>query len=164
MANTSSTASMVSSNDVNGTSVYGGDGNQIGHIDHLMIDKKSGNVAYAVMGFGGILGIGEDPIPWNALRYDITRDGFVTDITESQSQGAILLDLTEPADKSVLFDAYQLQGVFIGSGKGRGAHSDLALKRWSPWLPNLARIHIYRSSARPKLQDCTLINAAGKYT
>ena len=67
-----------------------GDGNQIGHFDHLMIDKKSGNVAYAVMGFGGFLGIGEDhhPIPWNALRYDITRDGFVTDITESQLQGA----------------------------------------------------------------------------
>ncbi len=88
--NDMSSASMVSSQDVNGTTVYGADGNDIGHIDHLMIDKKSGNVAYAVMGFGGFLGLGEEhhPVPWNALRYDTQRDGFITDITESQLQGA----------------------------------------------------------------------------
>ncbi|MFD2740538.1 PRC-barrel domain-containing protein [Sulfitobacter aestuarii] len=90
MTGTSSAASMVSSNDVNGTAVYGADGTQVGHIDHLMIDKKSGNVAYAVMGFGGFLGLGEDhhPVPWNALRYDPAREGFVTDITEAQLRDA----------------------------------------------------------------------------
>jgi sporulation protein YlmC with PRC-barrel domain len=90
MNDMSSSATLVSSSDVNGTTVYGTDGNQVGHIDHLMIDKESGHVAYAVMGFGGFLGLGEDhhPVPWNALRYDTSRDGFVTDITEAQLKGA----------------------------------------------------------------------------
>ena len=83
--------SMVSSTDVNGTEVYSSSsGEHVGEIDHLMIDKQSGKVAYAVMGFGGFLGMGEDhhPIPWGALRYDTGRGGFVTDITSDQLQGA----------------------------------------------------------------------------
>lgn len=86
----SHTASLVSSSDVNGTNVYGADGSEVGHIDHLMIDKESGKVAYAVMGFGGFLGMGEDhhPVPWDALRYDTSRHGFVTDITPEQLRGA----------------------------------------------------------------------------
>ncbi|SIN95255.1 PRC-barrel domain-containing protein [Vannielia litorea] len=85
-----STASLVSSSDVNGTAVYSRDGTHIGSIDHLMIDKQSGRVGWAVMGFGGFLGLGEDyyPIPWAALHYDTARDGFVTDITEEQVKGA----------------------------------------------------------------------------
>jgi len=81
---------LVSSDNVNGTDVYGRDGAHVGHIDHLMIDKVSGNVAYAVMGFGGFLGIGEEhhPIPWQKLRYDTTKDGYVTDLTEEQVRGA----------------------------------------------------------------------------
>ncbi len=90
MNDMSSAASLVSSGDVNGTVVFGTKGDEIGHIDHLMIDKKSGNVAYAVMGFGGFLGMGEDhhPIPWNALRYDPSREGYVTDIDADTLKGA----------------------------------------------------------------------------
>ncbi len=85
-----SPASLVSSEDVNGTTVFGRDGTKIGHIDHLMIDKKSGKVAYAVMGFGGILGLGEEhyPVPWSTLNYDPERDGFMTDIDAETIQGA----------------------------------------------------------------------------
>lgn len=81
---------LVSSSDVNGTAVYSRDGTHIGSIDHLMIDKQSGKVAYAVMGFGGFLGMGEEhhPIPWDKLHYDTGKDGFVTDITEAQVKGA----------------------------------------------------------------------------
>lgn len=81
---------LVSSDDVNGTDVYGRDGAHIGAIDHLMIDKASGKVAYAVMGFGGFLGIGEDhhPIPWNKLTYEPAQGGFVTDLTEAEVEGA----------------------------------------------------------------------------
>lgn len=84
------TNALVSSSDVNGTDVYGRDGSHIGSIDHLMIDKQSGKVAYAVMGFGGFLGLGEDyhPVPWNKLNYEPSRDGFVTDLTEEQVKGA----------------------------------------------------------------------------
>lgn len=90
MNDMSSTASLVSSDDVNGTVVYGTDGSEIGHIDHLMIDKTSGRVAYAVMGFGGFLGMGEDhhPVPWDALTYDTAREGFTTNIAPETVQGA----------------------------------------------------------------------------
>ena len=83
-------AALVSSDDVVGTAVHSRNGTEIGSIDHVMIDKVSGKIAYAVMGFGGFLGIGEDyhPIPWGALEYDTSLGGFVTDITEEQLQGA----------------------------------------------------------------------------
>lgn len=86
----STNASLVSSADVDGTEVYGRDGSHIGSIDHLMIDKQSGKVAYAVMGFGGFLGLGEDhhPIPWGRLNYDTAKGGFVTDVTEEEVSGA----------------------------------------------------------------------------
>ncbi len=82
--------SLVSSKDVNGTDVYGSDGSNIGTIDHLMIDKQSGKVAYAVMVFGGFLGLGEEHyyVPWAKLRYDTTKNGFVTEITEQEVKGA----------------------------------------------------------------------------
>jgi sporulation protein YlmC with PRC-barrel domain len=80
----------VSSEDVNGTEVYGTDGKNIGEIDHLIIDKVTGRVAYAVMSFGGFLGLGHShyPIPWSALRYDTSLGGFRTDITEQQLKDA----------------------------------------------------------------------------
>jgi sporulation protein YlmC with PRC-barrel domain len=81
---------LISSEDVNGTTVYGSDGKKIGEIDHLMIDKMSGRVAYAVISFGGFLGLGHShyPVPWGALKYDTTLGGFRTNITEQQLKDA----------------------------------------------------------------------------
>ncbi|WP_045390476.1 PRC-barrel domain-containing protein [Falsirhodobacter sp. alg1] len=80
----------ISSKDVDGTAVYSPSGDRLGHIDHLRIDKELGYVAYAVMGFGGFLGVGEGhhPVPWKKLRYDTSLNGYVTDITEEQLQKA----------------------------------------------------------------------------
>ena len=66
------TASLIGSDKVEGTAVYGPDEQKIGSIQRVMIDKVSGKVAYAVTSFGGFLGIGEDyyPIPWPTLKYD----------------------------------------------------------------------------------------------
>ncbi|AWB50617.1 photosystem reaction center subunit H (plasmid) [Gemmobacter aquarius] len=82
--------SLVSSDDVVGTEVYNTSGEHIGAIDHVMIDKISGKIAYAVMGFGGVLGIGEEhyPVPWAALRYEVSQGGFVTDVTPEQLENA----------------------------------------------------------------------------
>jgi sporulation protein YlmC with PRC-barrel domain len=82
--------SLISSEDVNGTEVYGPDGKNVGEIDHLMIDKVSGQVAYAVISFGGFLGLGHKhyPVPWSALTYDKSLGGFRTNITESQLKDA----------------------------------------------------------------------------
>ncbi|MDF0598380.1 PRC-barrel domain-containing protein [Psychromarinibacter halotolerans] len=84
------TTAIISSDRVNGTNVYARDGEKIGHIDHLMIDKSSGRVPYAVRHFGGFLGLGEEeyPVPWEKLTYDTAKDGYVTDITREQVEGA----------------------------------------------------------------------------
>lgn len=80
---------LVSSSDVTGTAVYSPHGDHVGDIDHVMIDKQSGRIGYAVMGFGGFLGIGADhvPVPWSKLRYDTRQGGYVTDITREQLEG-----------------------------------------------------------------------------
>jgi PRC-barrel domain len=59
-------------------------------IERVMIDKKSGRVSYAVLGFGGFLGIGDDhyPLPWQSLKYDTALGGYRTGITETQLKGA----------------------------------------------------------------------------
>jgi hypothetical protein len=82
--------SCIASEDVHGTEVYGRDRRNIGEIDHLIIDKVSGRVAYAVMSFGGFMGLGHShyPIPWGALTYDRSLDGFLTNITEQQLRDA----------------------------------------------------------------------------
>lgn len=82
--------SLVSSSDVNGTEVYSPDGTNVGTVDHLMIDKESGKVAYAVMAFGGFLGMGEDhtPVPWAKLNYDTAKSGFVSDVTPEEVKSA----------------------------------------------------------------------------
>jgi PRC-barrel domain len=81
---------LIESDRVEGTAVYDPAENHIGSIKRLMIDKMTGQVAYTVMSFGGILGIGEDEhtIPWNKLHYDSNLGGFRTDITEDQLRGA----------------------------------------------------------------------------
>ena len=84
------TASLIGSDKVEGTAVYGADDQKIGSIQRVMIDKISGKVAYAITSFGGFLGIGEDhyPLPWTKLRYDTALDGFKVDITEQQLRDA----------------------------------------------------------------------------
>ena len=54
------TTSLIGSDKVDGTAVYGSDQQKIGSIQRVMIDKVSGQVAYAVLSFGGFLGMGED--------------------------------------------------------------------------------------------------------
>jgi hypothetical protein len=81
---------LISSEDVEGTNVYDMEATKIGEVDHLMIDKISGRVTYAVMSFGGFLGLGHShyPIPWGALKYDTKLDGYVTGISEQQLKDA----------------------------------------------------------------------------
>jgi hypothetical protein len=84
------TGNLIGSDKVEGTAVYGADSQRIGSIERVMIDKISGKVAYAVLGFGGFLGIGDDhyPLPWQSLKYDTNLGGYVTGITDSELRGA----------------------------------------------------------------------------
>ncbi|PAY09614.1 hypothetical protein CK489_03185 [Bradyrhizobium sp. UFLA03-84] len=66
------TSSLIASDRVEGTAVYDASGKRIAKIEQLVIDKAGGRVAYAVLSFGGFLGIGADhyPIPWSMLDFD----------------------------------------------------------------------------------------------
>ena len=84
------TGTLIGSDKVEGTAVYGADGAEDRPIERVMIDKISGKVSYAVLSFGGFLGIGDDhyPLPWQSLKYDTDLGGYVTGITEAQLKGA----------------------------------------------------------------------------
>ncbi|MEJ8826565.1 PRC-barrel domain-containing protein [Variovorax humicola] len=81
---------VISSERVEGTNVYNVAGDKLGSIDDLMIDKQSGQVRYAVMEFGGFLGIDTDryPLPWNMLKYDTAKGGYVVPLDKRQIEGA----------------------------------------------------------------------------
>ena len=73
---------LIASNRVDGTAVYDRDGEKLGRIENFMVDKRSGQAEYAVMSFGGFLGIGHDhyPIPWSKLTYEPEQGGYVVDL------------------------------------------------------------------------------------
>lgn len=87
---TRETHSLIGSDKVEGTAVYRPNGDRIGKIARVMIGKQSGKVGYAVMSFGGFMGIGEDyyPLPWPNLKYDTRLDGYRIGVTEDQLKGA----------------------------------------------------------------------------
>ena len=87
---TTTSSDVISSDKVEGTSVYNNTGEKLGSIDDLMIDKRTGQVRYAVMKFGGFLGIDTDryPIPWNMLKYDTEKDGYVVPLDKSKLEKA----------------------------------------------------------------------------
>jgi hypothetical protein len=83
---TRETASLIGSDKVEGTAVYGADEQKIGEIERVMIEKIGGKVAFAVLSFGGFLGIGEDyyPVPWSTLTYDTRLGGYRTNLATQQ--------------------------------------------------------------------------------
>ncbi len=91
MTTSNDTSSVVISSDkVEGTTVYNPAGEKLGSIDDLMIDKLSGQIRYAVLEFGGFLGMGTDryPIPWNMLKYETGKDGYVVPLDKAKLDDA----------------------------------------------------------------------------
>ncbi len=84
------TTNLIASNKVEGTAVYNHKGEKLGKIENFMVGKRNGRVEYAVMSFGGILGMGEDhyPLPWDALDYDTGKGGYVVQIDKGKLEGA----------------------------------------------------------------------------
>jgi hypothetical protein len=84
------TTSLIGSDKVEGTAVYGADHEKIGKVERVMIDKTSGKVAYAVMSFGGFLGMGEEyyPMPWPILKYDTNLGGYCLNLTRDELEKA----------------------------------------------------------------------------
>jgi sporulation protein YlmC with PRC-barrel domain len=96
------TASLIAASKVNGTSVYNNAGESLGSIHDVMLDKRSGHVKFAVMSFGGFLGIGEKyhPVPWNQLAYSEEHGGYVINLDRSRLEGAPVFSASESPDWS----------------------------------------------------------------
>ena len=86
--------SLIAAEKVTGTDVYNMDGEQLGTVDDIMIDKVSGKAIYAIMSFGGFLGIGENyhPLPWSTLKYDETKGGYIVNLDKRTLEGAPVID------------------------------------------------------------------------
>jgi sporulation protein YlmC with PRC-barrel domain len=76
------TGRLISADKVKGTAVHNPEGESLGTIENIMIDKPSGKVAYAVLAFGGILGMGKDrrALPWEVLEYHTEQDAYVINV------------------------------------------------------------------------------------
>src|SRR3954466_6495445 len=115
------TASLIGSDKVDGTAVYGSDQKRIGSIQRVMIDKISGKVAYAVMSFGGFLGVGEDyyPLPWSLLNYNTKLDGYEVNVSDQQLKGAPKYskaqswDWGSRANDQMIYDYYQVMPYWL---------------------------------------------------
>ena len=88
------TSRLISSEKVEGTPVVNPRGDDLGHINEIMIDKVSGRVAYAVLKYGSFLGLGGKlfALPWDQLKYDTRYSAYVVDIPEDRLKGAPSFD------------------------------------------------------------------------
>lgn len=88
---------LIAADRVQGCHVYNQAHEKIGRIEDVALDKRSGKVAYAILSFGGVLGLGEkhQPLPWSALSYDKALGGYVAPITAELLQLAPKLDVTD---------------------------------------------------------------------
>jgi hypothetical protein len=87
---TDETKNLISADKVVGTAVYNRQGEHLGSVHGLMINKLNGQIVHAIMSFGGFLGMGESyhPLPWQVLTYDPRLDGYVVDLDRSLLKAA----------------------------------------------------------------------------
>jgi sporulation protein YlmC with PRC-barrel domain len=88
---------LIPADRVNGTDVVSKSGEKLGKIEDVAIEKVSGDVAYAILSFGGVLGIGAKyhPVPWKLLKYDPDKRAYVVPMTKGDLQQAPMIDETE---------------------------------------------------------------------
>ncbi|HYX03440.1 MAG TPA: PRC-barrel domain-containing protein [Reyranella sp.] len=96
--------SLIAAEKVNGTNVYNRAGEKLGHVEDIMIDKMSGRACYAIMSFGGFLGIGDKhwPLPWSALTYDRSKEGFVVNVDKKKLEKAPSYDSEDVAGRPTM--------------------------------------------------------------
>ena len=89
--------SAIRASRVVGTAVNDKSGKKIGEVEDIILDKLSDNIMFAVVSFGGFLGISEKyhPIPWSSLKFDRARDSYLVDFSKEQLEAAPIGDLDE---------------------------------------------------------------------
>jgi hypothetical protein len=100
VTDTAAVSDLIFSSKVRHTPVFSDAGERIGHIEDLAVDKLSGKVAYAILSFGGFLGIGEKyhPLPWSVLTYETLKGGYVVPLDKEQLRNAPSYELSELGD------------------------------------------------------------------
>lgn len=90
MPMTSGHTSAIRASKVIGSNVFNTSGEKIGKVEDVVLDKKSNNILFAVVGFGGFLGMNEKfhPLPWSTLDYEKQKEGYVVSATKEQLQAA----------------------------------------------------------------------------
>jgi sporulation protein YlmC with PRC-barrel domain len=111
---------LIAATKVNGTAVYNTDGERLGSVYDVLLDKRSGHADYAILSFGGFLGIGDryHPLPWSQLRYDTKLGGYVVGLDRGQLEAAPSYD---GADLDV-WGGSRVRDVdrYYGNGAGLG--------------------------------------------
>ncbi len=105
---------VMSASTLNGDSVVNSKGEDLGKIEEIMIHVPSGKIAYAVLSFGGFLGLGDKlfAIPWEALKLDEDNHRFVLDVDKEKMERAPGFDkdrwpdMADPTWRSEIFRYY----------------------------------------------------------
>jgi sporulation protein YlmC with PRC-barrel domain len=93
---------------------------ELGDIKEIMLDTRTGKVSYAVLSFGGFLGMGDKlfAVPWDALTLDPTHHGFLLDVEKTRLQDAPGFDKSKWPDMSDPSWAKKIRNYYSGSGTG----------------------------------------------
>jgi len=95
----------VASNLVTNPVAFDRGGHKLGTVHSFIVEKRTGQVAYAILSFGGFLGLGQSyhPLPWGSLAYDLVRDGYVVNVDKAMLEGS---PSYRPDDAPQFDDAY----------------------------------------------------------
>ena len=98
----STDSELIAASKVEGKQVFDVQGEKLGTVKDIYLDKRSGEVEFAALAFGGVLGMGEKyhPVPWQSLDYDTDKDGFVIDIDKQALEASPGYEVTRLADAS----------------------------------------------------------------
>jgi sporulation protein YlmC with PRC-barrel domain len=79
-------STFIAADRVQGAAIYNVTGEKLGLIDDIVINRKTGDVAYAIISSGGFLGLGSryHPLPWSILNYDSNLGGYVVPVEFAQ--------------------------------------------------------------------------------
>lgn len=90
MTTSSGHTSAIRAKKVIGTNVKSPSGEKLGEVEDIVLDKQSNQIMFAIVGFGGVLGMGEKfhPVPWSTLDYDKEESSYIVNLTKEQLKAA----------------------------------------------------------------------------
>ena len=111
---------LIPADRVNGTDVYNKAGEKLGKIEDVAIEKVSGTVAYAILSFGGLLGLGAQyhPVPWKLLTYDADKRAYVIPLEKADLEKAPTIDQTKLSGWTDELSRDEIYAYYGGYGVG----------------------------------------------